>query len=375
MKKFLIVGAGPVGLACAHWILQKQPDTELHLYDRLPESDEAIAQGDSRGLAVSQGSHLLLKTINAWPKVSMPIHTIHISHRGHFGRAIVRKEELNQEALGHIIRYADIHLSLRQSLKQWLGKAPRFHWHFNQSLNDLNQKDHTHSDSVIVHAEGGLFKQQDWQEIYRDYEQSAIVGWVRMNGQNHHMAWERFTDEGPLALLPNHQGPEYLNLVWCGNPQTTQRRLKLDEKDFLKELQESFGSRAGQFIAAGELRSYPLGLNARKKIIEGHEVWIGNAAQTMHPVAGQGLNLGLRDAHTLADILTEESDITLALSAYEKARKKDRQATIGATDFLARVFTSKLKPVIWSRGIALSSLQLLSPIKQSITRQMMFGQR
>ena len=375
MKKILIIGAGPVGLACANWILSKQPDIELHLFDRFDESDDSIKQGDSRGLAVSQGSHLLLKTINAWPGASMPIHTIHISHRGHFGRAIVRKEELGQEALGHIIRYADIHLSLRQSLKHWLGKAPHFHWHFNQTLNDLNHDAHDVSDTVIVHAEGGLFKQQDWQEIYRDYAQSAIVGWVKMNTQNHHMAWERFTDEGPLALLPNHQGPEYLNLVWCGSPETTERRLKLDETSFLKELQDSFGSRAGQFIAAKELRSYQLGLNARKKIIDKNEVWIGNAAQTMHPVAGQGLNLGLRDAHTLADMLTQEPNLAAALSMYEKARKKDRQATIGATDFLARVFTSKLKPVIWSRGIALSSLQLLSPIKQSITRQMMFGQR
>lgn len=372
MKKIVIIGAGPVGLACANWILSKQPDIELHLFDRFDESNDSIKQGDSRGLAVSQGSHLLLKTIHAWPNISMPIHTIHISHRGHFGRAVVRKEELHQDALGHIIRYADIHLSLRHSLKQWLGKAPHFHWHFNQALNELN---HDLLGDVIIHAEGGLFKQQDWQEIYRDYEQSAIVGWVKMDGENHHMAWERFTDEGPLALLPNHQGAEYLNLVWCGNPETTERRLKLDENSFLNELQESFGSRAGQFIAAGELRSYQLGLNARKKIIDKNEVWIGNAAQTMHPVAGQGLNLGLRDAHTLADLLTEESDVALALSKYEKARKKDRQATIGTTDFLARVFTSKLKPVIWSRGIALSSLQLLSPIKQSITRQMMFGQR
>jgi 2-octaprenyl-6-methoxyphenol hydroxylase len=116
-------------------------------------------------------------------------------------------------------------------------------------------------------------------------------------------------------------------------------------------------------------------LNARKKIVDKHEVWIGNAAQTMHPVAGQGLNLGLRDAHTLADVLCEEDDVYLALEKYEQLRKKDRKATIGTTDFLARIFTSKLKPVIWGRGIALSSLQLLNPLKQGITRQMMFGQR
>jgi 2-octaprenyl-6-methoxyphenol hydroxylase len=372
MRKIAIIGAGPVGLACANWVLSKQPDAHLHLFDRMPESDDLIRQGDSRGIAVSQGSHLLLKTINAWPTPSPAIHTIHISHRGHFGKAIVRREELQQDALGHIVRYADIHLALRQALKKIAGQSPNFQWHFNQANDQLNLDE---LGDVIVHAEGGLFKQQDWQEIYRDYQQSAIVGWVKTNQLNQHMAWERFTDEGPLALLPNHQGPEYLNLVWCGSPAATERRLQLDKATFIKELQEAFGSRAGTFMDVAELRSYQLGLNARKKIIDKNEVWIGNAAQTMHPVAGQGLNLGLRDAHTLADVLCDENDVDLALERYQELRKKDRKATIGATDFLARVFTSKLKPVIWGRGIALSSLQLLSPLKQGITRQMMFGQR
>jgi 2-octaprenyl-6-methoxyphenol hydroxylase len=372
MKTIAIIGAGPVGLACASWILHKRPDAKVDLYDRLGGEDDAVAQGDSRGLAVSQGSHLLLKTIGAWPNQSPPIHTIHVSHRGHFGRAIVRREELQQDALGHIVRYADIHLSLRHALQKIAANSPNFEWHFNQKIDAL---DITNLADVIIHAEGGLFKQQDWQEIYRDYQQSAIVGWVRVNQPNHHMAWERFTDEGPLALLPSHKGSEYLNLVWCGSPESSYRRLQLDPSTFLDELQTSFGSRAGTFLEAGELRSYSLGLNARKKIVDQNEVWIGNAAQTMHPVAGQGLNLGLRDAHTLADVLTESDNVAQALESYQELRKRDRNTTITTTDFLARIFTSKLKPVIWARGIALSGLQLVPPIKQGLTRQMMFGQR
>jgi len=372
MKKIAIIGAGPVGLACASWILSKTPDAHLDLYDRLAESDDAISQGDSRGIAVSQGSHLLLNSIGAWPNNSPAIHKIHVSHRGHFGRAIVRREELNQAALGHIVRYADIHLAIRKALKKISSSSPNFNWHFSQTIDTLDKNNLA---DVVIHAEGGLFKQQEWQEIYRDYEQSAIVGWIKTDRAHQHLAWERFTEEGPLALLPSHKGPEYLNLVWCGNPQATEDRLTLNPQEFLSQLQKAFGSRAGKFIDAGELRSYDLGLNARKEIISGHEVWIGNAAQTMHPVAGQGLNLGLRDAHTLAESLTTHHTVQEALNQYQALRKTDRNTTIATTDFLARIFTSKLKPVICARGIALASLQLLIPAKQSLTRQMMFGQR
>jgi 2-octaprenyl-6-methoxyphenol hydroxylase len=261
---------------------------------------------------------------------------------------------------------------LRQALKKISAQSPHFEWLFDTKIDELNK---TNLADVVIHAEGGLFKQQDWQEIYRDYQQSAIVGWAKLNQHNAHLAWERFTEEGPLALLPSHKGPEYSNLVWCGHPDSSNRRLTLSPEAFIKELQEAFGSRAGLFLEVGDLRSYDLGLNARKNIIGDKEVWIGNAAQTMRPVAGQGLNLGLRDAHTLAEELSDATNIQTALNQYQKRRQADRQATIGTTDFLARVFTSKLKAVIWARGIALSGLQLVSPIKQALTRQMMFGQR
>mgnify|MGYP000054686208 FL=1 len=372
MKTIAIIGAGPVGLACACWLLQKNPEASIKLYDKFSENDESIGNGDSRGLAISQGSHLLLKSIGAWPNNSPAIHKIHVSHRGHFGRAVVRREELQQEALGHIVRYADIHLALRQALKKIATHNPHFEWHFDVKMDEISK---TNLADVTIHAEGGLFKQQDWQEIYRDYQQSAIVGWAKLDQNNAHLAWERFTEEGPLALLPSHKGPEYSNLVWCGHPDSSNRRLSLSPKEFIKELQDAFGTRAGHFLEVGELRSYDLGLNARENIIGTKEVWIGNAAQTMHPVAGQGLNLGLRDAHTLAEELSNTTDIQNALINYQQRRQADRKATIGTTDFLARIFTSKLKPVIWARGIALSSLQLASPIKQALTRQMMFGQR
>jgi 2-octaprenyl-6-methoxyphenol hydroxylase len=146
-----------------------------------------------------------------------------------------------------------------------------------------------------------------------------------------------------------------------------------------------FGSRIGQFLKIQDRRLYELGLNYRKEITQANEVWIGNAAQTLHPVAGQGLNLGLRDAYLLAEKIStlfskpEDQKTPLAiettLQEYAQSRKLDRSATIGLTDFMARIFTSNLIPIVIGRGLALSALQWLPPIKTALARQMMFGRR
>ncbi len=377
----LIQGGGPVGLACTAWTLQKFPDAKITLLDRNPINDEDLASADSRGIALSHGSKLLLDTIHAWPKESATIHRVHVSQAGRFGRALMTREELNQDALGHIIRYRDIHITLRQALRIIQAKSPHFIWqHIHHDAKDMS----IHA-KCVVHAEGGLFKTQDWVESGRDYGQSALVGLVEVENAEPHKAWERFTAEGPLAVLPSHYGHNILNLVWCGSPESSQQRLHLSDADFLNELQKEFGSRIGRFLKVQDRRLYELGLNYRKEITKDNEVWIGNAAQTLHPVAGQGLNLGLRDAFLLSEKLvgvfsgsTKEqspTDIQAALQGYAQSRKIDRATTIGLTDFMARVFTSNLAPIVVARGLALSALQWLPPVKTALARQMMFGRR
>jgi 2-octaprenyl-6-methoxyphenol hydroxylase len=377
----LIQGGGPVGLACAAWTLQKFPDAKITLLDRNPISDDDLANADTRGIALSHGSKLLLNTINAWPKESAQIHCVHVSQAGRFGRALMTREELNQDALGHIIRYRDIHITLRQALRTIQAKCPNFVWrHIDKEAEENN----IHA-KCIVHAEGGLFKKQDWVESGRDYDQSALVGLVEAENAAPHQAWERFTAEGPLAILPSHYGPNILNLIWCGSPESSRYRLQLSDADFLNELEKEFGSRIGRFRKIQDRRLYELGLNYRKEITKDNEVWIGNAAQTLHPVAGQGLNLGLRDAFLLAEKLVgvfsgsaedqSPADIQNALQGYAQSRKIDRTTTIGLTDFMARVFTSNLAPVVVARGLALSALQWLPPVKTALARQMMFGRR
>jgi 2-octaprenyl-6-methoxyphenol hydroxylase len=377
----LIQGGGPVGIACAAWCLQKFPEASMLLVDRNPPEDIDLTAADSRGIALSHGSKLLLDTIDAWPSECADIHSVHVSQAGRFGRALMTREELKQDALGHIVRYRDIHITLRNALRALQVRSPSFVWRHTDATEDLSKIE----TKCIVHAEGGLFKNQDWVETGRDYEQSALVGLVEVENALPHQAWERFTSEGPLAVLPSHYGPHVLNLVWCGSPQSSNERLKLSDDDFLKSLQTEFGSRIGQFLKIQNRRLYELGLNYRKEINQGNEVWIGNAAQTLHPVAGQGLNLGLRDAYLLseklsslfsqADSAKSTAAIELTLDEYALSRKADRTATIGLTDFMARVFTSKLLPIVLARGMALSGLQWLPPIKTALARQMMFGRR
>ena len=385
----LIQGGGPVGLACAAWCLQQLPTLKLVLVDRNPSSDEALDNGekrsDTRGIALSHGSKLLLETIHAWPTNCPEIHRVHVSQAGRFGRAIMTREELQQDALGHIARYRDIHLALRQALRKLQASSPHFSWVHSNENPDLASQIELAKSACIVHAEGGLFNQQEWIEAGRSYDQTALVGLVEVNKPQAHQAWERFTTEGPLALLPSHAGERFLNLVWCSAPSTAQHRLELTEPDFLAALQHQFGSRLGQFISVRERRIYELGLNYRKEVAVGNAVWIGNAAQTLHPVAGQGLNLGLRDAYLLAEKLAwffsrpapldSANSLNSVLQDYARTRNADRKTTIGITDFLARVFTSHLLPVVFTRGLALSALQWLPPLKTSLARQMMFGRR
>jgi 2-octaprenyl-6-methoxyphenol hydroxylase len=376
-----IQGGGPVGLACTAWCLQKFPQAKIVLLDRNPVEDADLAAADSRGIALSHGSKILLDTINAWPTECADIHRVHVSQAGRFGRALMTREELKQDALGHIVRYRDIHMTLRKALRAIQTRSPNFVWKHVDVQADTSDI----QAQCVVHAEGGLFKTQDWVESGRDYEQSALVGLVEVEHAIPNQAWERFTSEGPLAVLPSHYGDNILNLVWCGTPSSSKARLTLSDAEFLKSLQAEFGSRIGRFLKIQDRRLYELGLNYRKEITQGNEVWIGNAAQTLHPVAGQGLNLGLRDAYLLAEKLSalfskpEDQKTPLAientLQDYAQSRKLDRSATIGLTDFMARIFTSNLFPIVIARGLALSALQWLPSVKTALARQMMFGRR
>ncbi|MCX5539780.1 UbiH/UbiF/VisC/COQ6 family ubiquinone biosynthesis hydroxylase [Paraburkholderia sp. CNPSo 3076] len=402
-----IVGAGPVGLALAGWLARRSATQELSigLIDAREPEDSA---GDPRAIAVSQGSRTLLEAL-AWPHDATPIERIHVSQRGHFGRTLIDRHDYDLPALGYVARYGAIVQALAQAVR-----GMQVHWlHHTQAHDPVVENDgvtlpvvsagverHLRT-RILVNAEGGLYRtpppreaQADSDEAdqhdakpappaaetkrTRDYGQTALVGVVTLAAPQPHVAWERFTNEGPIALLPmgGVRGADYA-LVWCCFPAQAERRAQLSDADFLAELGMTFGARMGRFTHVHGRAAFPLGLNALDALVSGHGriAAVGNAAQTLHPVAGQGLNLGLRDAHALADSLAQHGATPRALAEFAGRRAFDRRMTIGATDTLARLFTVDFGPLATLRGLALTALEFAPPVKTALARQMMFGQR
>jgi 2-octaprenyl-6-methoxyphenol hydroxylase len=356
------------------------PRDALTLIDARAAAD---AESDPRLIALSEASRGLLERLGAWPMDSAaPIQTIHVSQRGRFGRTLIERSDYDLAALGYVVRYGELARAMNGATAK-LGLDVRrparlLHCEALSGEVQVTLADGPDLDAAyVVHAEGGLFERQSPLSIRRDYRQTAITGVVRVAHPRVATAFERFTEEGPLALLPAHRSdPSQYALVWCCTPEAALRRSGLDEARFLEELHAEFGDRLGRFLGVGERATFALGLNAREDVARFREFAIGNAAQTLHPVAGQGLNLGLRDAFILAGLLLEHRDAPLTcMQRFGAARRLDRTATLNLTDLLPRVFASKLLPVAALRGAALAFLDLVGPARHVLARQMMQGQR
>lgn len=379
-----IVGAGPVGLALAGWLARRSATRNWSIA-LIDAREPAASANDPRAIAVSYGSHVLLDAL-AWPADATPIQHIHVSQRGHFGRTLIDRDEHDLAALGYVVRYGSLVQALARAVQgtdvQWFtsttAHSPQQDADGVTLVLDSPQGVRTLRARIVVNAEGGLFhdQQSDNGKNRRDYGQTALVGTVTVSAPRPNVAWERFTHEGPLALLPLG-GPRQADyaLVWCCTPDEAARRAALPDDAFLRELDATFGARMGRFVAIAGRASFPLGLNAAQTLVDGRTVIVGNAAQTLHPVAGQGLNLGLRDAHTLVDALSQHGAEPAALAAFGTRRALDRRMTIGATDTLARLFTIDAGPFALLRSAALTALELVPPLKTALARQMMFGLR
>jgi 2-octaprenyl-6-methoxyphenol hydroxylase len=378
-----IVGAGPVGLALAGWLSRRSATRALSVA-LIDARDPEDAVSDPRAIAVSQGSRMILEPLR-WPADATTIQRIHVSQRGHFGRTVIDHAEHDLPALGYVLRYGSIVHALAETVREtpvhWLRSTaalPSTQEHDGVALPlESAHVKRTVRTRILVNAEGGLYhEQKSGSGASRDYGQTALVGTVTVSAPQPHVAWERFTPGGPIALLPmgGVRGADYA-LVWCCSPDDAARLAQLDDAAFLQALGATFGDRMGAFTHIKGRASFPLGLNAVDTLVKGRVVAIGNAAQTLHPVAGQGLNLGLRDAHALVDAFAQHGATPLALAAFAARRTLDRRLTIGATDTLARIFTVDFPPLATLRGLALTALEFLPPVKAALARQMMFGQR
>lgn len=377
VSRVLIVGAGPVGAVCALALRQQG------IVARVLEAQPADARADMRTLALSHGSRLILERLGVWNRLhgATPITRIHVSQRGALGVARLAAEEIGVPALGYVLPYAELTAALKQMLGD-AGVAVEYGVAVDRiesgaEAATLHAADgRTLAAPLLVVADGGRGDQVPPPRFERDYDQMAVVCDVETELPHANQAFERFTPQGPAALLPKD---DRYALVWTARSDEAQRIAALPDAEFLAALQRHFGGRQGRFLQAGPRKTFPLRLAYTGSEAAGRVVRIGNAAQTLHPVAGQGFNIGLRDAWELASLCgdtteTETGGATM-LAAYARGRRADVMGGLGFTDFLVRVFSNDVAPLRHARGLGLLALEALPPLKTFVARRMMFGAR
>lgn len=371
----LVIGAGPVGMTLA--LALADSPLRVLLLDRQPGGSWLK---DPRALALSHGTRQLLERLNAWnTSAATAIEGIHVSQRKGFGRAQIEAVDYNIPALGYVMRYADLLSALHARIGAEQIIAPcsveRIDTDHSQAVVTVIHHGATRriSARLVVHAEGT--PQDDPGVAVRDYNQQAIVCEARPSTPHGHRAWERFTPDGPLALLPI--GSDYA-VVFTLPPEKAAQIMALDNHEFLCRLNAQFGSRL-ELVTTGPRASFPLALRLRRQLARDRQVWLGNTAQTLHPVSGQGFNLGLRDAWELAETLLEDSQDDPGrpepLAAYARGRQTDRIGSTLFTDGIVRLFSNDIPPLKALRGLGLLALDLAPPLRHFVARRMIWGAR
>ena len=381
----VIIGGGPVGMALA-LALRDTGVSNLLLEARgLPEKDE-----DPRPLALSHGSRLILHRLGVWSELTQhtPITTIHISNRGSFGQTVLTPDDAGVPALGYVVNYHDLFCSMHKKLTEkksdYIAGAIVTQLDTDENFGyvyfDYQGKEKKISAKLLILADGGQLAKQIPDIIYQtyDYQQWAIVANVQAEKKQTGIAYERFTNDGPVALLPNGNN---FALVWTVSPEAVKEITALDDADFLIRLHQHFGNRLGKFIKTGKRSAFPLALKYATSPTTQRVALIGNAAQTLHPVAGQGFNLGLRDAYELAhEIINIQCSVLeigtpTMLSRYRQNRHIDSNAGRIFTDSLIKLFSNENKILKHACGVGLSALNCTPPLKRFVARRMIFGAR
>lgn len=380
----LIVGGGPVGAALGLGLAGSGRTVVLM---------EARAQkeitDDVRTLALSYGSRLILQRLGVWDKLegcATPISTIHVSCKGHWGRSILHAEDMRQPALGYVLPYGVLCSVLIKALEAAPGVQVLYGAKVSAVTSDRNHacaefeqagQAQIMTAALLVLAEGGQILEgiPNMRRHVREYWQGAVVARVEAEQPHHHVAYERFTSDGPVALLPD--GKHGFALVWTSASETARVLCNLDEQEFLDRLGRHFGDRVGRFVSVTERAVFPLKFSRTSPVTTHRMAVIGNAAQTLHPVAGQGFNLGLRDAWALARLVRNTPHQCLGdeemTAKYCRQRQVDRLGSIGITDFLATAFSCQLSGVGTALGMGVAAVEMLTPARKFLARRMSFG--
>ncbi len=373
-RDVLIAGGGPIGAAVALGLRGVGLDVAL-------AEPEVRPTAGFRPIALSHGSRQILEGLGLFGRfAATPIETIHVSQAGGFGRTVIRREDHEVPALGYVCDASALAAALADATSGQRVAGHVVGWRPEgeaiRVVVDTGGERREIAARLLVLADGGQIAGDDL--AMRDYGQTAIVAQVRTEIVRRGIAWERFTDDGPLALLPDVDGASAL--VWTVRTGEAARLLEASGERFLASLGARFGHRLGRFIAVGPRASMPLRLVFRRSSVAGpRAVAVGNAAQTLHPVAGQGLNLGLRDAVELAALIRRTAPPALGgeafLAEYRARRRVDRLAAIGVTNFLAGIFGDPSPPLRAARGLGLVALDLVPPARRLFARRMMLGLR
>ncbi|KFI21784.1 2-octaprenyl-6-methoxyphenyl hydroxylase [Nitrosococcus oceani] len=382
----LIAGGGLIGSGLA-LALARQP-LRIGIIEAVPPATHEQPSFDSRAIALAFGSRQIFEGIGCWPAIApktTPIRHIHISDRGHFGVTRLEAAQASLPALGYVVEARALGQTIYQGLKNFsqvelLSPARVININSEPAqiqIQIVSQgRIRTLSTRLLIAADGGSSLVRQLLQIpvqRKDYGQTAIIANVATERPHEYTAFERFTNTGPLALLP--LGEKRSNLVWTVKNTQVPYLAAVDNETFLAHLQQRFGQRLGHFTRIGKCHIYPLQLLRSQQLLAHRAVLIGNAAHNLHPVAGQGFNLGLRDiaalAQTLADAHKAGHDLGApeTLTAYTQWRQWDQHLIARSTDILVRLFSNDYAGLSLARGLGLTALDLLPPLKRRLMRQ------
>lgn len=382
----LIAGGGMTGatlaLAISHLTQGKLPVT---LIERSEPASRAHPGFDGRAIALSAGTCQQLAAINLWQPIAScatPITDIHVSDRGHAGFVSMAAADYEITALGQVVELFDVGQRLFAELKKAPGVTLRCPARVTQAIRSDEQVEVTLdngeqlSGKVLVAADGtrsALAASCGIQWQTEAYQQLAVIANVSTALPHQGRAFERFTEHGPLALLP--MSGNRLSLVWCHPASQREKIVQWSDAEFLSELQRAFGWRLGKFTHTGQRECYPLALHQAVQTVTHRVAVVGNAAQTLHPIAGQGFNLGLRDVMSLAETLAaahrqqQDPGSYAVLNHYQQRRQPDRAATIGITDGLVRVFANRYAPLVAGRNLGLLAMDHLPWLRNQLAER------
>jgi 2-octaprenyl-6-methoxyphenol hydroxylase len=415
-----IIGGGPTGTALALMLARLAPDpSRIALFHH----DDAGRYGyqatqDPRVIAINEGSRVLLADLGGWPAQYQAINKVHVSQRGRLGRTVIDPKDFKVQALGYIVRYAQLHALLLDAAKksgltvltdgvasithgtdatdklvrQTINVKPQSPIHADTPATDplidsaadfpvtVTQGEHTYRARLGVQADGMNTNQLGAQTPEANPKQVALLGCAVASAPRPGWAFERFTQEGPLAILPHPDSAATQSVVWCCAPEQAHAITNMSLADASVALTLAFGDRLGRLTLTQPLNSYQLYQSANPQPVQGRCVAIGNAAQTLHPVAGQGLNLGLRDVATLTHCLRDwvanpTRSPEKALTIYDSLRQNDRRITLKLTTFMSDIFTTGWSPVEHVAGLTLLAFDTLPFLRAPLARQLMQGLR